>query len=265
MILNHCHVGPPGHFHAMWDQLGENDGTFEALCAFLGETGFERAVVFAPFRQWFEGDPNKWLLDAVAGNDRYVPFITINEAATAVDDLRSGFKRGAKGVKFHPAITRIAIDEPALGDFYKLAEEMRMPVLIHTGPHGWFLSKYRPILVDEVARNHPKLPLIIEHLGGAGLVRETYAVMQNSPNTYGGFTTCLTADSGWHVPTEEAAILIRKFGADRFIFGADFPWNQADNTRKARKVMEGMKMPGVDLELVLSGNMERLVSSVGKT
>jgi predicted TIM-barrel fold metal-dependent hydrolase len=248
----------------MWDQLGKNDGTFGHLDAYLGETGFERAVVFAPFRQWFEGDPNKWLLDGVEGKEKFIPFITINDVATALSDLRVGIQRGAKGVKFHPAITKIAVDEPGLEAFYSLAEEMRMPVLIHTGPHGWFLSKYRPALVDEVARRHPRLPLVIEHLGGAGLARETFAVMQNSPNTYGGLATCLTGDSGWFVPTDEVAFMIKKFGADRFIFGSDFPWNPAENTRKAKEVLRDLKMPRVDLELVLSGNMERLVSSVGK-
>ena len=264
MILNHCHVGPVGHFHSMWDQLGGHDGTFEHLDAYLGETGFERAVVFSPFKQWFEGDPNKWLLDGVEGKEKFIPFITINGVETALSDLRGGIKRGAKGVKFHPAITKIAVDEPGLEEFYALAEEMRMPVLIHTGPHGWFLSKYQPILVDEVARRHPKLPIIIEHLGGAGLVRETYAVMQNSANTYGGLASCLTGDSGWHIPAAEIGILVDKFGADRFIFGADFPWNSPENTRKSKEVLHGLKMPRVDLELVLSGNMERLVSSVGK-
>lgn len=264
MILNHCHVGPAGHTHSMWDQKGMDEGTFDHLGTFLGETGFERAVVFAPFQQWFDGDPNKWLLDEVSGNEKYIPFITLREVATALDDLRLGASRGARGIKFHPAISKIAINDPGLDGFYSLAEEMRMPVLIHTGPHGWFLSKYRPALVDEVARAHPRLPLVIEHIGGAGLVREAYAVMQNSPNTYGGLASCLVEDFGWFVPAEEIAFLVRKFGADRFMFGADFPWNSAENTRKAIKVLGGLKLPRVDLELILSGNMERLVSSAVK-
>jgi len=264
MILNHCHVGPAGHFHSMWDQLGADDGTFSHLGAYLGETGFERAVVFAPFQRWFAGDPNRWLLDEVAGRERYVPFVTLNDTASAVDVLRLGIERGAKGVKFHPAITRIAVNDAGLDGFYALAEEKRMPVLIHTGPHGWFLSKYQPMLIDEVARRHPRLPLVIEHIGGAGLVREALAVMQNSPNTYAGLASCLTADAGWFVPTEEVAFMIKKFGADRFVFGADFPWNSAENTRKSMEVLGRLKLPSVDLELVLSGNMERLIASAGK-
>lgn len=247
----------------MWDQLGGDDGTFEHLGAYLGETGFERAVVFAPFRQWFDGDPNRWLLDEVAGKEKFIPFITINDMASAAGDLRAGAGRGARGVKFHPAITKIAVNDPGLDEFYSLAEELRVPVLIHTGPHGWFLSRYRPALVDEVARRYPRLPLVIEHLGGAGLARETFAVMQNSPNTYGGLATCLTADAGWFVPTEEVAFMVKKFGADRFIFGSDFPWNSAENTRKAMEVLRNLKLPRVDLELILSGNMERLASSAG--
>ena len=191
--------------------------------------------------------------------------LTINEASTALDALRRGARQGARGVKFHPAITKTAINDPDLEGFYSLAEELRMPIVVHTGPHGWFLSKYRPILIDEVAHRHPQLPLVIEHLGGAGLSRETLAVMQNSPNIYGGLATCLTEDAGWFVPTEEIAFMVRKFGADRFIFGSDFPWNKAENTRRALEVLGGLKLPPVDLDLIRSGNMERLVSSVIKS
>jgi hypothetical protein len=246
----------------MWDGLGPEDGTLEHLKRYIGELGFERAVVFAPFKRWFPGDPNGWTLDSVKGDARFIPFATLNEAGPgAAAMVRECAGRGARGIKFHPAIIRIPINDPALEDFYSAAEELRLPVIYHTGPHGWRLDFYRPALVDEVAQRHPKLPLVIEHLGGAGLCREAYAVMQNNPNVYGGLATCLTPDSTWFVPPEEIKLMLGQFGAERLVFGSDFPWTGVEMNRRAMEVLRGLGLPQADLSLVLSGNIERLVSS----
>jgi len=248
----------------MWDQLGQDDGTFEHLHSYLGEMGFGRAVVFAPFHRWFDGDPNAWTLEQAAKDARFIPWVTLQEPGpAAAADLRKLAARGARGVKLHPAIIKTAVDDPALEPVWAVAEEFRLPVLIHTGPHGWHLSKYRPALVDEVAQRHPKLPLIIEHMGGAGLCREAYAVMANSKCTYGGLTTCLNEDATWAVPPDEIRMMIGKFGAERFIFGSDFPWNSVEQNKRALAVLDSFKLPPSDLDLILTGNIERLVGSAG--
>ncbi|MEK7767466.1 MAG: amidohydrolase family protein, partial [bacterium] len=176
--------------------------------------------------------------------------------------LREAAGRGARGVKFHPPVVHLAINDPSLEKFYGVAEALRLPVLYHTGPHGWHLNRYNPLLVDEVAQRHPKLPLIIEHLGGEAFVHETFAVMQNNPNVYGGLATCLPADAGWRVPASRVRELIREFGADRFVFGADFPYNTVETNRRAVEVLKGLDLPHADVSLIVSGNLERLNEGV---
>ncbi len=263
MLLSHCHVGPPGHFHRMWSEYQQDWGSPESLGRYVGELGYAKAVAFAPFAQWHDGDPNAWLLDAVKGDDRFIPWATINETGPAAEAmLRQHGPHGIRGIKFHPPIIKVAIDDPALEPFYALAEAWRLPILYHTGPHGWFLSKYRPMLVDEVAQRHPKLPLIIEHLGGEAFVGETFAVMQNNRNVYGGLATCVPKDAGWHVPTETIKKLIATFGAERFIFGADFPYNSVEANREALTTLRTMGLAAADVPLILSGNLERLNEGV---
>lgn len=262
MILGHCHVGPPDYFDRLEGGRATHDATPAALGRYLGELGYEKAVVFAPFAEWFAGDPNAWLLDAVGGDDRFVPWMTLNRpGSAAAGELRRLAARGIRGVKFHPPVVRIAIDDPAVDEFYAVAESLRLPVLYHTGPHGWFLDRYRPLLVDRVAQKFPKLPLIIEHLGGRAFVQDTFAVMQNNRNVYAGLATCLPEGSSWHVPAPEVARLIAEFGADRFIFGADFPYNTVEENRKALAVLKGLGLPAADQGLILSGNLERLNAS----
>lgn len=263
MLLGHCHVGPPGHFRPLMEGAAEDAGTIEQLGRYLGELGFDRAVAFAPFRNWYDGDPNAWLIEAARGDARIVPWVTVNASGrAAVETLQEWVPRGARGVKFHPPIIQVAVNDPALADFYSLAEFWRVPVLFHAGPHGWRLDAYRPLKLDEVAQRHPKLPIIVEHLGGQGLVRETYAVMHNNPNVYGGLATCLPADATWHVAEAEIGDLIRAFGTERFLFGADFPYNAVETNRKAVAVLRGLGLPAADLSLILSGNLERLVEGV---
>jgi len=284
MILGHCHVGPPGHFHRMWDQFGDDDGTPGTLDGYLSGLGFDRAVVFAPFRKWFDGDPNRWLLDLAREDGRLVPgasmasfagpagqapaelvpWVTVNEGGkAAMEMLAACAPLGARGIKFHPPIIEVAIDDPGLGEFYGLAESLRMPVLYHTGPHGWKVESYRPSLVGAVAREHPDLPLIIEHLGGAGFARETLAVMKANRNVYGGLTTCLPAAATWHVPPDEINMMIRLLGPERFVFGADYPWNGVGENQAALEVLDGFGLSPADRASILSGNLERLDSGIG--
>ena len=55
-----------------------------------------------------------------------------------------------------------------------------------------------------------------------------------------------------------------KFGAERFIFGADFPYNSVEENRKALEVLKGMGLSLSDVSLIVSGNLERLMSRVGE-
>lgn len=262
MILSHCHVGPPGHFKRMWAEYPEEFGLVEQLARYTGELGYDRAVVFAPFQQWIDGDPNAWLLDAVRGDRRFVPWLTLQAGGDAAAGMLRTHGAGARGVKFHPPLIGVAINDPSLGEFYARAEARRLPILYHTGPHGWFLNRYNPMLVDEVAQRHPKLPLVVEHLGGEAFVHETRAVMQNNRNVYAGLATCLPDDAGWHVPTAAVKRLIEAFGADRFIFGADYPYNSVETNRRAMQVLKDLNLPAADLSLILSGNLERLDGNV---
>jgi hypothetical protein len=272
MILGHCHVGPRGYFKRVWGEMREEDGDLEHLGRYLGEMGYEKAVVFPPFGRsaWMnafamEGDPNDWTFRAMAAGDpRFVPWMTLTAVEGAAATLRECARRGAKGVKFHPPVTRISPCDPGLEEFYAVAEELRMPVLYHTGPHGWLLDEYRPLVLDRVCQAHPKLPVVIEHVGGTGFIREAWAVMQNNRNAYGGLTSCLVPGMGWQVPVDEAGAMVREFGADRFLFGSDFPYNGARENIKAMEVLKGLGIPPADLALVLSGNLERLMDNVAR-
>jgi predicted TIM-barrel fold metal-dependent hydrolase len=263
VILNHCHAGPTAYFKRLSGGKGKEDGSKKKLLAYLKALGYERAVVFAPFKAYFKEDPNAWVLKEFGGDPRFVPWATLNERGLEAASMLSRLGPGQiKGVKWHPPITKIGLDDRELRQFFSLAEYWRLPIVIHTGPHGWDPERYSPKLVTSIARRHPKLPLIIEHLGGQKLASETWRVMELRPNVFGGLTSCLLEEATWHVPAKEIASKIREFGASRFIFGADFPYNSASYNLRSIQVLKSMDLPPSDLELILSGNLEGLLRRV---
>jgi predicted TIM-barrel fold metal-dependent hydrolase len=264
MILNHCHVGPTGYFQKLMGKNGEwDDGSLKKLAGVLPQIGYDRAVVFAPFQLWFEGDPNAWLLEHVKGDPRFVPWVCINQAEGAAEMLAKAIQAGAKGIKFHPPIIELAPDDPRLDAFYGLAESRSLPILYHAGPHGWDLDRYRPSRLGKVAAKFPKLAIICEHLGGAEFCEETWQVMEKHEKVMGGLASCLPQDATWHVPNAALKAALKRFGPSRFVFGMDFPYNSLDYTRTCLQVLDDLIPSPEDRRLVLSGNLEGLLEDAG--
>ena len=118
---------------------------------------------------------------------------------------------------------RFALDEPrALRIFEKL--EGRLPVLIHTGDNRYPYSN--PRRMAEVMRRFPKLTAICAHLGGYTEWEDATALL---PST-GVYVDC--SSSLFRMTPERATEIIRIFGADRVLFGSDYPtWHPGEEVK----------------------------------
>jgi predicted TIM-barrel fold metal-dependent hydrolase len=256
MILNHCHVMPEGTFKKD-DPL---EGSIARLKVWMQELGFEKAVAFAPFYYQMKSDPNQWLLDALAGETSICGYATINPSEPdAPDRLQRFVAGGFVGAKVHPPIFKIRIDDPAIDPFFQVAEELRIPVQFHTGVHGWLLRKYEPILLDDLAQQHPKLPIIIGHVGGAAFFDQALAVLQNNRNTYAELAQTRRAEVAWHLSPDRIKTLLRYVGPDRIIYGADYPYNNLDVLRDDVAWVRSWGLPRDAEEKILGGTLARLI------
>lgn len=185
MLVNHCHVGPKG-FGA---QQGDPQmGTLPALQRILTQAGVDRAVVFAPFG-WEGGDweeigggldRNEWLCRELRDHPNLLGFANVfPQDHDAPRQLQRAVEMGLVGAKVHPPVMRIRLDDPSLEPFWQTAEELRIPISVHTGAHGGHLRHYMPLLLDDVAQRHPHLPIIIEHLGGMAFFDQALAALRN--------------------------------------------------------------------------------------
>jgi predicted TIM-barrel fold metal-dependent hydrolase len=206
---------------------------------------------------------NRWTLDAAAGEPALLPFVGLDPSvmtpAELRDELEACAAAGARGVKLHPIVQRLAPGTAALWPVYELCQELGLPVLFHSGFLGrseWN-ALARPSAFADVLEAFPELRVVLAHLG-RGHFDEAVALAERFPQV--AFDTCAvvtTADVPWRLGDEEAVTLIRRLGVARVCFGSDYPWFDpaADAARAAG-------LPGLSADeraAVLGENARRIL------
>ena len=177
----------------------------------------------AAVRAWHEAAPGRVIGGATLGGDGLPEH--------SVDSLRALVKGGVLGVLGELGLQYHGIlpDDPRLEPYYQAAEELRLPVALHTGlgPPGashTFAPRFRaalgkPGLFEPVLVRHPDLRAYLMHAGWP-YIEETVAMMYSFPDLY--------ADIGvlaWALPRPAFhAALKSLFEAglgDRILFGTD--------------------------------------------
>ena len=98
------------------------------------EAADARAVTFPMHEPDGYREANDRALAAAAESDgRLVPFCRVDPHDGALAEATRCLDAGARGIKLHPRAEQFAMHEPAVGDLVALADERRVPVLIHAG------------------------------------------------------------------------------------------------------------------------------------
>lgn len=258
IIINHCHLFPRGAFER---DGNPRRGTLGELQGIISKLNIAKAIVFAPFEIKGRNNPNQWLCEEIKGVPDILGFATLDPKIPGSRKmLKECVKKGLVGVKIHPPIFKTKIDDPKCYPFYSLAEKLKVPLLFHTGVHGWYLEYYLPILLDKIAQEFPNLPIIIEHLGGEEFFNQASATLRNNQNCYAGITGLLDENRGWYIPLEKIINLIKRIGSSRFIYGADYPFSGLEHIKKDIEKIMNLDISEMDKENVLGGNIERLIS-----
>ena len=97
----------------------------------------------------------------------------------------------------------------------------RLPILCHLGDYRYDFSN--PVRVRRVLKMFPRLRFVGAHFGGWTVWQEAAEILHDCDN--------LTVDSSsslFAITPEEATRLVGIYGADRVMFGVDYPmWNPA--------------------------------------
>ncbi len=160
-------------------------------------------------------------------NGRFTGYGTLHPDSA---DINADFEHlkslGLKGVKLHPDIQRFKIDDYRCLKIYELCERDKLPILMHTGDRRFdFSNPNRMLPIMEI---YTDLTVIGAHLGGWSVWDEAAEKMSNLPNFYVDSSSCFRFMS--HKKAKE---LIRKWGAEKVLFGTDYPMRSAGSELKA--------------------------------
>ncbi|MGD9763986.1 MAG: amidohydrolase family protein [Candidatus Binatia bacterium] len=163
----------------------------------------------------------------------------------ARDLLRRGVAEdGIKGLKLHPTTIILPPHAPAVVEFVRMAGELGIPVLIHSGDE----PNAMPLQIGKCAEACPDTDIIMGHMGGVFFWEDALRVAERYPNVY-------LDPSGNPIPD-----IIRRgvdaVGAERVVFGTDMP---AMHPRVERKKLQLAGLTVEQMESICWRNIARLM------
>jgi predicted TIM-barrel fold metal-dependent hydrolase len=154
---------------------------------------------------------------------------------------------GLKGLKFHPDMQLFNIDDERMMKIYALAEG-RLPIVFHTGDYRYEYS--HPKRLARVLDAFPHLVAVAAHFGGWSLFDLALEYLKDR------FCYFDVSSSIPFLGNKRAAELIRIYGAERFLFGSDYPmWDPRRCLRDFRELDLSIE----EQELILHKNAERII------
>lgn len=192
------------------------------------------AVIFMIDFETASGFPypgNERVAEAVRRHpDVFTGFASVDpwKGEAAVRELeRSVRELGLRGLKLHPALQAFTPNERRFGPLYARCQELGIPLIIHTGHTGVGagmaggggvrLGYARPIFIDDIAAEFPRLTIIMAHPAWPWH-EEQLAVALHKANVYIDL-------SGWSPRYFPPAVVqyANTLLQDKLLFGSDYP------------------------------------------
>ena len=130
---------------------------------------------------------------------------------------------GLKGMKLHPPLQRIDVDDKRLFPVYDLARALNLVVIFHAGWDATYRDEMRASveMTINVVNNFPGLKLVAAHMGGLRIARDVFDRLAGKYELY--FDTAYAADP-W-LDKGMFRDIIRRHGAEHILLGSDYPWH----------------------------------------
>jgi uncharacterized protein len=177
------------------------------------ESAGARAVTFPMHEPDGYREANDEALAAAASSGgRLVPFCRVNPHDGALAEAIRCLDAGARGIKLHPRAERFAMHEPAVRDLVALADERRVPVLIHAGRGIPALGRD----TVELAERYRDARLILAHAAVSDIAW-LWRLMPDHPNLF--------IDTSWWNPAD-FMLLFSLVPPGQILWASDCPYGQ---------------------------------------
>jgi len=201
---------------------------------------------------------NEFIFEASAADSRILPVVNI-PAGTAKPGslLKTYAAQGAKALKLHPASDGEGVDSPRYKALLKAAAELGLPVILHTGCiHANLIYKDpeqgRAERFSRWFETFKDTQFILAHMNFHDPL-VALDLMEEYPN--------VNADTSWQ-PAEVIGEAVRRVGAERILFGSDWPLvgnNIKVGLNRIEECVESGLLNEAQSRLILGENAARLL------
>lgn len=224
-----------------------------AIISYMNRAKIDRSVIFdwsgALKKDYFL--TNSKVADLSRYSDRFIGFGV--PSCSESEYVGEMVKLGLKGLKFNPSLQGFYVNDEKFLEVCREADKYHLPVLIHTGPESAGKLRYdMPLYIDDIAVEYPNLNIIIAHIGVRGFTSEqAIMVAEKNANVY--------VETSWasKALVKEA---ITKLGADKVIFGSDFPsGNPINELAKIKELLDTKFINETEYHKITGGNILKLI------
>ncbi len=209
-------------------------GTVDDVMKNMNKTGIDFTIManFAPAKIIHKN--NTWSIEIGRQHKNLVSLVSFHpDMEEPMDKLMEEYMlKGAKGIKFHPMAQGFAPDDDRLSIVYKMCGDTAFPVVFHCGRvSNARLNNYADIdRIVPVIKKYPKTPFVLTHMAD-GNIGDVFKLADMYENVYfdtsiviTGYPPLLKVNEPSWPHNEVVEYVIKKIGADRVIFGSDYPW-----------------------------------------
>jgi predicted TIM-barrel fold metal-dependent hydrolase len=187
------------------------------------------------------------LAAAEAADGQLVAFCRVDPHTDGSAEVERALKRGAAGIKLHPRAERFLLSDPAVTRIIALANERRVPIIVHAGRGVPSLG--RDAL--DLAQRFPAAPLILAHAAIADLAWIWPAAAAH-PNLF--------FDTAWW-NTAGLLALFALVPPGQILFASDTPYGRPVAAAAiALRVALAVGLTGEQTAAVFGGQLTRLLA-----
>jgi hypothetical protein len=138
------------------------------------------------------------------------------------------FELGLMGLKLHPLVQQMDINDPSMETVWSCCETWNKPVFMHTGFEYYYGSRVEPSIVKAILERHPELPLVISHLFYPD-IELAFDLARQFQGVQLDYTGIFVGMEALEVEASRAKVMIAglkggmKEFPDRIVFGTDYP------------------------------------------
>ncbi|TWG93633.1 hypothetical protein L615_006000000100 [Nocardioides sp. J9] len=259
MIIDaHAHVWPDkiAELALSANRLPElnarGDGTVSGLEADMAASGVSVSCCLGIANEARHVDSVNRFVAGLTSDTRF-GFGTVHVDLSVEENMASLRRHGVRAVKIHPLFQGFALDDPRLWSIFEAFGD-EIAVITHVGeggsPEANRLSS--PKMIADIAKQFPALRLMACHFGG-------YKILDDAEEMLNGADVVL--ETSWPpslstLRPERVRDLIRRHGAERIVFGSDWPMTSPAEEIKA---IDSLGLSDDETKLVLGGTLARVL------